>query len=504
MTGISSNSSWTSHDKRIASRPAFAQAPPNRNLMSALFNGSDTAVNAGPIDPATVNVDGLTIMGWARFDAAVTDPRLFTKGSGTDAASIIWSLARMTSTGMPRFRLQTNVTTTLNAVTAVPIGKWVHLAGVFEGVTANVMRLYINGVLNAEVAKGFSMPTSADEVWIGANPTTVGDRPMLGPSEDVRIYTRGLGTQEIETIHTSLGKDGIVEGLFARWPLQDLGEGQPLSQVADISNNGFLGTAIGAPTFSSGITSPRRKRQPLLPPSLPLLPSPPVGGYTLWLDGQNINGFRNRGLVEDDPIANWRDQSGNAYDFTQATASQQPLFKTQIQNGRSAVFFDGTLYQLNSLATTEDIIDNDAFTMFLVVQYSRLVASSQPNVESVICDAASYWSVHSYATGIQCSNYDGSHDAVQQAGVIDTSYLLTYRHDSGSIELALDGGAFASTASGNTALLTNTLRMGRGPLATTARFKGYILEIVVYDTVLSDGDRESVLGYLSLKYGISV
>jgi hypothetical protein len=56
----------------------------------------------------------------------------------------------------------------------------------------------------------------------------------------------------------------------------------------------------------------------------------------LWLKADAITG-----LANNDPVTTWTDSSMNARDFSQATASRKPLYKTNQLNGMAGVLTDG-------------------------------------------------------------------------------------------------------------------------------------------------------------------
>lgn len=61
-----------------------------------------------------------------------------------------------------------------------------------------------------------------------------------------------------------------------------------------------------------------------------------IAGLSLWYDATQL-----AGLANNDPVATWTDASGNANNATQGTASARPTYKTNVQNSKPAVLFDG-------------------------------------------------------------------------------------------------------------------------------------------------------------------
>ena len=88
-----------------------------------------------------------------------------------------------------------------------------------------------------------------------------------------------------------------------------------------------------------------------------------VSNLILWLDASAITGLNNN-----DPVATWSDRSGNGNDATQATATNRPLYKTNIVNGKPVVRFDG----VDNYLTFGDLAALDfgtgGFSLYIVIQ----------------------------------------------------------------------------------------------------------------------------------------
>ncbi|MFJ8579510.1 LamG-like jellyroll fold domain-containing protein [Micromonospora sp. NPDC093277] len=88
---------------------------------------------------------------------------------------------------------------TVDSVSAVPVGEWVHLAGVYDK-SAGQIRLYVNGVLQATA--------SYNAAWTGTGPLTIG-RALTndtlvdffpGDIDEVRAYDRILLPGELQQV----------------------------------------------------------------------------------------------------------------------------------------------------------------------------------------------------------------------------------------------------------------------------------------------------------------
>lgn len=87
----------------------------------------------------------------------------------------------------------------------------------------------------------------------------------------------------------------------------------------------------------------------------------PLGGYGgsaapfdpltlspyLWLDASDITTlFQDAGgttpvASDGDPVGLWLDKSGNGRHYSQATSGRRPTYKTNVQNGKPGILFDG-------------------------------------------------------------------------------------------------------------------------------------------------------------------
>ena len=97
------------------------------------------------------------------------------------------------------------------------INQWNHYSLVYDGTDSLA---YVNGVLLKTFTTALTTGTDL--------PFTLGNFRFLesalefdGQIADARIYDRDLSASELLTIYNSLGKDGIVNGLEGRWPLND-------------------------------------------------------------------------------------------------------------------------------------------------------------------------------------------------------------------------------------------------------------------------------------------
>ncbi len=169
------------------------------------FDGVDDYVDLGAW---TITGEQLSLSAWFRSDdlancgSRYDDCRIFSKAMGTQEQShdlMLSTFKKSRRTGL-RFRLKAGGTTgTLVASSGtIAEGRWVHAAAVYDGLS---MRLYQDGVLVGQAAKsGLLTFQAAAPLWIGGNPPSGSTRPWNGAIDDVRIYRRALGAEEIKTL----------------------------------------------------------------------------------------------------------------------------------------------------------------------------------------------------------------------------------------------------------------------------------------------------------------
>jgi hypothetical protein len=83
-------------------------------------------------------------------------------------------------------------------------------------------------------------------------------------AEDVRVYTRALSPNELETIFAAQGVDGIASGLHFKWGLNENApgvtvpvSGNPIRSLSNELANGNAGGTV--PTWVEGELRTKRK-----------------------------------------------------------------------------------------------------------------------------------------------------------------------------------------------------------------------------------------------------
>ena len=163
------------------------------------FNGLDQWIEIG--NPPLLNVGGpISVAAWLRPGKIDTRGNVIAHGYRFTPS---YDFALRVDSGTYVFTTWDSINH--EAVASIPasdVGTWVHLCGVFDGVT---YRLYRNGTLAVTTADATAPQANVDATWaIGARapqPTGGVDNLIQADIDDVRIYGRALTSAEVEALY---------------------------------------------------------------------------------------------------------------------------------------------------------------------------------------------------------------------------------------------------------------------------------------------------------------
>ncbi|HXG12260.1 MAG TPA: hypothetical protein VNK04_21070 [Gemmataceae bacterium] len=224
-----------------------------------------------------------------------------------------------------------------------------------------------------------------------------------------------------------------------------------------------------------------------------------IAGLKLWLQATAITG-----LVDGDPITTWEDSSDQNNDATQAVATAQPTYQSNEVNGLPVVRFDGADDYL-VLPATLDL--TGARTVFVVFRAAIISATAvflygcNAGSENADFLAAGTFNSRILASGDNETAASAHSSALGSA----TWYVLTLTKTTGNLSaVRLNGAPDTQPATdfwgGATAGVVLGGSWTGGSLL--APFGGDLAEVLVYDSVLANGDRAAVEDYLYTKYAI--
>lgn len=142
------------------------------------------------------------------------------------------------------------------AAGAIVVNTWYHILGITDLVAATQV-VFVNGVQSGQTSavtfnQAVTSNTNAYNSCIGSQDNGSANM-MSGKIHDVRIYNRELSLQEISTIYTSGGKDGIIYGLEGHFLLSEETSGATLTTAINTGTVRTSGTGVNTPTYSTGI-----------------------------------------------------------------------------------------------------------------------------------------------------------------------------------------------------------------------------------------------------------
>lgn len=204
-------------------------------------------------------------------------------------------------------------------------------------------------------------------------------------------------------------------------------------------------------------------------------------GLKLWLKSDVGLTFSNS--PTNTLVSQWDDQSGNANHAVQATGSNQPLKVDNVLNGKQVLRFDGTndYMRVINLLTVGTVCIVSNFNAAAFPTYNALL--------SAIAEPGRHMFFGEPGTNIYNNAPFGGRIYVN--GILTQNYapLATHKIMSGH-----DTAPFIMTA---------FIDIGADRLSIGSReWNGDIVEIILYDNVLSTADRIEVENYLTTRYDL--
>lgn len=215
-------------------------------------------------------------------------------------------------------------------------------------------------------------------------------------------------------------------------------------------------------------------------------------------------------LNDGDKVATWTDLSGNGNSATQSTEANKPTYKTNIMNGKPALQFGGAAGQ-DYMSIPNFLTFGNNSTIFAVFQVSSFdtndwVFCLWNNSQAMIttgfygtagAEQGKLWSYYMYdnSRGLYVS-MKSTNKAVAGTPAIMTSNVVAATP---TINLYLNGNLESNSSA---AYLAQDQQSLIGARNSSAQFlNGYIAEVAVYNTTLSNDNRGLVDRYLGAKYG---
>jgi len=207
---LASDSSPNNYDATLSSLDFAIDGQAGKFNRSLRLSSTSDSINAGDIDEID-NASEITLSAWIKMSATTGDDAIIHKGSawGTDVAQILmWrddvggtsGRTNTISVYVADGDSNTRIEGTSNKVNDTTL--WHHAVMTYKPNSANGMRLYIDGVEDANSPVSTATITSianADALRIGSSVNT--SAVLNGDIDDVRIYSKILTPAEIEALY---------------------------------------------------------------------------------------------------------------------------------------------------------------------------------------------------------------------------------------------------------------------------------------------------------------
>lgn len=225
-----------------------------------------------------------------------------------------------------------------------------------------------------------------------------------------------------------------------------------------------------------------------------------VSGLIFWLKADQITG-----LIDNDPVSTWEDQSGNSLDVTGAGATR-PLYRANIINGLPIVRFDGVDdFMTRAPGAILEPVNYSIFSVFStsmvsngrILQYSAgLLSNTEGRGYGIRANTTSI-------IGAKGSG-DASEELVSGTRTgLDPTYADV--HYDGAVQTAYDRGTLLATATPDTqginydSVTAYSIGILEAP-SSQIPFAGDIAEVFVYNVQVSQADREALQLYIKQKW----
>jgi len=254
-----------------------------------------------------------------------------------------------------------------------------------------------------------------------------------------------------------------------------------------------------------------------------------IEGLTLWLDATAEKSFDSAEREDNTAISTWYDvnQTINPNNATQSTEGSKPLYVMDAINNLPALKFDGTNDSLRlssyGMAGSGTPETTNNFTIFVVAKPDSVdVLATESTSGTIGTDnkkyllfpehGAIYPSVSAAGTGIAMgtngiSVYEHSSNyfpaVLVYATTVNKPIIVEVDYTDKVPSLYVDGSLVRKTVQGPASYVFPSFNIGGSSnYPSYGYYSGYIAEIIIYNRVLLDDERESVSKYLSKKWGI--
>ncbi len=199
-----------------------------------------------------------------------------------------------------------------------------------------------------------------------------------------------------------------------------------------------------------------------------------------------------------DSVSEWDDMSGNGNNATQSYSANQPLYVAGAMNNMPVIRFDGGSHLALPTSTALGIQNHD-YEMFIVAR------SSSSNIQFLLSgNTLEQFEYHLNGVGARFIPITATYLDLGTSGTYTDGkpHVFEAHASSSGGGMSVDGVNGGTTTANILSSDGGILRIGERSDGTL-HFNGDIAEVLVYDTVLTSTQRDSVEQYLAARYNIN-
>lgn len=225
-----------------------------------------------------------------------------------------------------------------------------------------------------------------------------------------------------------------------------------------------------------------------------------VSGCCVWLDSADPVSFNSGGITNGTTITSWRDKSGLGQSITVAgspvwnstTLNSSP--SVNLTNGRFSGIFSNPL-------------SNFTFTAFIITSLNSYPTGGYPCLAFQNTPTGSFLRVLDYAGAFRYLSFLTGGFLVSTASSLTTPFLWSTTYNGSTSAFLYYNGSNTANSTGASSPGCNAayfyLGTEEGDIPGVNSWPGYVSEVVVYNTVLTQTARQQVEGYLAQKWGLT-
>jgi len=221
---------------------------------------------------------------------------------------------------------------------------------------------------------------------------------------------------------------------------------------------------------------------------------------SFWIKADAIEG-----LSDNDTISQWDDLSGSNYHVTQSTESYRPTYKTNIAGSLPAVYQNNSNYYLEN--TSYPAIGQSDFTWFAAARSNGTAGNWRTIFQLGTAGSNQSFTHGEYNGTLRWNNARYGNDFYVPTDELADDVWHANSGKSYSSDQYNGWWDLGDTSSGTVTqdinIQGNQISIGRW-VNIGYNWNGYIGEVIIYTSALSDANRALIQSYLIKKWGVSV